>query len=340
MKTVVTFGEVMLRLCPPGFQRLLQTVSLEVTFGGAEANVAVALCQLGQPARFVTALPDNDVAQLCINQLRGLGVDTTAIKRSGKRMGVYFVEKGASQRPSTVLYDRAGSSIADIDPASLDWPAILKDACWFHFTGITPALSDRAAEATRQGLQAARKAGLPTSCDLNYRKKLWSRQEASAVMAELLPSVDYCIANEEDADDVFGIKAGGTDVTSGALDHARYEDVARQLSERFKFKGVAITLRESFSASRNGWSAMLFTDEKAHVSRRYEIEVVDRVGGGDSFGGGLIYALLRGKDPETAINFAVANSCLKHTIQGDYNLVTLAEVERLAQGDASGRVQR
>ncbi len=340
MKPVVTFGEVMLRLSPPGHLRLLQINSLDVTFGGAEANVAAALAQLGQPARFVTALPDNDLAQLCINQLRGLGVDTQQIQRSGKRVGTYFVEKGASQRGSTVLYDREHSSIAEIVPESLDWPKLLENASWFHFTGITPALSERCQVACRQALESAKRLGIPTSCDLNYRKKLWSRESAQRVMSELMPNVDYCIANEEDADDVFGIKAGSTDVTSGELDHARYESVAEQLCVRFGFKGVAITLRESYSASENGWSAMLYTGKKAYFSAKYHITVIDRVGGGDSFGAGLIFALVQGDPPERAINFAVANSCLKHTIVGDYNYVKRDEVEKLMGGDGSGRVQR
>ncbi|MDX2052372.1 MAG: sugar kinase [Polyangiaceae bacterium] len=340
MKPVVTFGEVMLRLSPPGHLRLLQVTSLDVTFGGAEANVAVGLSLLGQPARFVTALPDNDIGQLCINQLRGVGVDTTQIVRSGKRVGTYYVEKGASQRGSTVLYDREHSAIAEIDPGALDWDKLLAGAAWFHFTGITPALSVNCQKACQQALEAAKRLGIPTSCDLNYRKKLWSRTEAGRVLGELLPSVQYCIANEEDADDVFGIRAGATDVTSGALDHSRYESVAAQLTQRFGFKGVAITLRESHSASENGWSGMLYTEGKAHFSRKYEITVIDRVGGGDSFGAGLIYALVQGSSPERAIEFAVANSCLKHTIVGDYNYVKRDEVEKLMAGDGSGRVQR
>lgn len=330
----------MLRLSPPGHLRLLQATSLDVTFGGAEANVAVALSQLGQPARFVSVLPDNDVGQLCINQLRGLGVDTAHIQRSGKRVGAYFVEKGASQRGSSVLYDRENSSIAELDPATLDWPSLLADAAWFHFTGITPALSDTCKRACQQALEVAARLGVPTSCDLNYRNKLWSRENAQKALSELLPNVNYCIANEEDADDIFGIKAGGTDVTSGELDHSRYESVAAQLMQRFGFKGVAITLRESHSASENGWSGMFYTSGKAHFSRKYEMTVIDRVGGGDSFGAGLIDALLRGEQPQRVIDFAVANSCLKHSIVGDYNYVKRSEVEKLMRGDGSGRVQR
>jgi Sugar kinases, ribokinase family len=338
---VVTFGEVMLRLSPPGHLRLLQTVSLDMTFGGAEVNVAVSLAMLGMDAAFVTRLPKNDVAQACVNQIRGLGVDTSKILRGGDRMGVYFVEKGAAQRASTVLYDRAHSAIAEIDPAELDWDAIFEGAKAFHFTGITPALSDSAAQAAREGAQRAKARGLMVSCDLNYRKKLWSQEKAGRVMGEILPFVDLCIANEEDAETVFGIKAEGSDLTGGVIDHGRYEDVAKKLIERFpNLKGVAVTLRESFSASRNGWSGMLYWDGQAHFSRRYEIDVVDRVGGGDSFGAGLIYSLVKGKAPQEAIEFAVAASCLKHSIPGDYNYIRLNEVETLLAGDASGRVQR
>jgi len=338
---VVTFGEVMLRLSPPGHLRLLQTVSLDMTFGGAEVNVAVSLAMLGMDAAFVTRLPKNDVAQACVNQIRGLGVDTSKILRGGDRMGVYFVEKGAAQRASTVLYDRAHSAIAEIDPAELDWDAIFEGAKASHFPGITPALPDSPARGAREGAQRAKARGLMVSCDLNYRKKLWSQEKAGRVMGEILPFVDLCIANEEDAETVFGIKAEGSDLTGGVIDHGRYEDVAKKLIERFpNLKGVAVTLRESFSASRNGWSGMLYWDGQAHFSRRYEIDVVDRVGGGDSFGAGLIYSLVKGKAPQEAIEFAVAASCLKHSIPGDYNYIRLNEVETLLAGDASGRVQR
>ena len=335
---VVTFGEIMMRLATPGYLRFSQASHLELTYGGGEANVAVSLANYGLPAWFVTRLPKNDMGQRAINELRGLGVGTEYIARGGERIGIYFLESGASQRASKVTYDRAHSAIAGIKPGDIEWDKAFAGAKWFHWTGITPALSDSAAEVTREACIAAKKNGLTISTDLNYRKKLWSREKAGEVMGGLMEYVDVCIANEEDAESVFGIK--GAEVTSGQIEHGQYEDVARQLTERFGFKQVAITLRESFSASHNGWSAMLYTGGKSHFSRRYDISIVDRVGGGDSFGGGLIYALLRGDGPDKAINFAVAASCLKHSISGDYNRVTLEEVETLAGGDASGRVQR
>jgi len=335
---VVTFGEIMMRLATPGYLRFSQSPHLELTYGGGEANVAVSLTNYGLQTQFVTRLPNNDMAQRAVNELRGLGVGTQHIVRGGERIGIYFLESGASQRASKVTYDRAHSAIAGIKPGDVDWDQVFQGAKWFHWTGITPALSDSAAAVTREACEAAKKHGLTVSTDLNYRKKLWSREKAGQVMGSLMEFVDLCIANEEDAESVFHIKGG--EVTSGQIDHGQYEDVARQLTERFKFKQVAITLRESFSASHNGWSAMLYTGGKSHFSRRYDISIVDRVGGGDSFGGGLIYALLRGDGPESAINFAVAASCLKHSISGDYNRVTLEEVETLAKGDASGRVQR
>ncbi len=336
--SVVTFGEVMIRLATPGKLRFMQTPSLEFTFGGGEANVAVSLAQLGVPARFITRLPKNDLAETCLYQLRGLGVDISKVIRGGERVGIYFLEHGASQRASTVTYDRAHSAISEIDPKEANWDAIFEGAKWFHFTGITPALSDRAAEATLVAAKAAKAKGIIVSCDLNYRKKLWTPQKAQEVMTKIAEHVDYCIANEEDAEKVFGIKA--SEVTSGKIDHERYVDVAKQLTERFKFKGVAITLRESFSASRNGWSGMLYTQGQAHFSRRYEIDIVDRVGGGDSFAAGMIYGLINGQAPQQAIEFGVGASCLKHSIMGDYNLVKLDEVKALIGGDGSGRIQR
>jgi 2-dehydro-3-deoxygluconokinase len=330
----------MMRLATPGFLRLNQTSALEMTFGGGEANVAVSLSQFGEEATFVTRLPKNDVAEAAIQRLRGLGVDTKSILRGGDRMGIYFLETGASQRASTVTYDRAHTAISTIDPAELSWDKILKGADWFHFTGITPALSDSAAQAALEGARAAKKLGLTVSCDLNFRKKLWTSEKAGKVMGGIMEFVDICIANEEDAEKVFGIKASGTEVTEGKIDHSRYVQVAKKLTERFKFKGVAITLRESFSASHNGWSALYYTAGKEHFSRRYDIQIVDRVGGGDSFAAGLIYALGKKKAPQDAIQFAAAASCLKHTIVGDLNLIRLSEVEALLAGDGSGRVQR
>ena len=337
---IVTFGEIMMRLATPGHLRLGQASTLEMTFGGGEANVAVSLAQFGQEATFITRLPKNDVAEACVQQLRGLGVNTNAILWGGERMGIYFLETGASQRASTVTYDRAHSAISEINPADLNWERLLAGADWFHFTGITPALSEAAAQAAQEGARAAKKLGLTVSCDLNFRKKLWTSEKAGRVMSGLMESVDICIANEEDAEKVFGIKAAGAEVTEGKIDHNRYVEVARKLTERFNFKGVAITLRESFSASHNGWSGLYFTGGKAHFSRRYDIQIIDRVGGGDSFAAGLIYALGKKRDAQQAIEFAVAASCLKHSISGDFNLVTLSEVEALLAGDGSGRVQR
>jgi 2-dehydro-3-deoxygluconokinase len=338
MPDIVTFGEIMMRLATPGFFRFGHAPHLELTYGGGEANVAVALAAMGASVDYVTRLPKNDMAQRCINELRGLGVGTENIARGGERMGIYFLESGASQRASKVTYDRSHSAIAEIEPGEIDWHKIFTGAKWFHWTGITPALSDSAAAVTREACEAAKVFGLTISTDLNYRKKLWSCGKAGKVMGGLMEFVDVCIANEEDAESVFGIK--GADVTSGKIEHAAYENVASQLVERFGFKRVAITLRESVSASRNGWGAMLYQNGNSFFSRKYDVTIVDRVGGGDSFAGGLIFALLRGDEPQSAIEFAVAASALKHTIPGDYNRVTLEEIETLVRGDASGRVQR
>ena len=337
---VITFGEIMLRLAPEGYERFVQVDRLGATFGGAEANVAVSLANYGVDAAFVTKLPEHEIGQCAVNSLRKYGVDVSLIARGGDRVGIYFCEKGASQRPSKVIYDRAHSAIAEATPADFDWNKIFDGATWFHFTGITPALSDGAAEITLEAVKAAKKKGIPVSCDLNFRKKLWSKEKAGKVMGELCKYVDYCIANEEDAKDVFGIEADNTDIDSGKLDRDGYISVAKKLTDRFGFKGVAITLRESLSANDNNWSAMLYTDGKAYFSKKYAMHIVDRVGGGDSFGGGLIYSLLNKKDPQSAIEFAVAASCLKHSIEGDFNLVSVKEVEALAGGNASGRVQR
>jgi 2-dehydro-3-deoxygluconokinase len=341
MPTIVTFGEIMLRLKPPGSDRFLQTQTLEATFGGGEANVAVSLAQFGHQGRFVSALPANPIGDWAISNLRRYGVDTSAILRQGERVGIYFLEAGASQRASNVVYDRAHSAIAQIGPGEIDWSQALAGASWFHLTGITPALSDRAAAASLEALQAAKAAGCSVSMDLNFRKKLWTSGKAQEVMTGLMPFVDVAIGNEEDAEKVFGITAPGSDITGGELDRARYREVARQLRERFpNLRQVAITLRESHSASHNGWSAMLADAEGVDFSQRYEITIVDRVGGGDSFAAGLIHALIDGRSRAEAVEFAVAASCLKHSILGDYNLVSADEVERLAAGDASGRVQR
>ncbi len=337
---VITFGEVMLRLAPEGYYRFLQADSFGATFGGGEANVAVSLANYGADAAFVTKLPEHEIGQMAVNSLRKYGVDTSKITRGGDRVGIYFLEKGASQRPSKVIYDRAHSAIAEAQPSDFNWEEIFKGADWFHFTGITPALGDNVADICLEAVKAAKKQGVKISCDLNYRKKLWTREKAGEVMGRLMEYVDVCIANEEDAADVFGIKAANTDVTKGKVDHEGYKDVAKQLKERFGFSHVAITLRGSISANDNDWAAMLYDGNDYYFSRQYRIHIVDRVGGGDSFGGGLIYAMLSGFSAQQTIEFAVAASCLKHTVEGDYNLVGVNEVKNLAGGDGSGRVQR
>ncbi len=338
---VVTYGELMLRLAPKGYLRFLQQPEFEATFGGGEANVAVSLANFGAQAAYVTKLPKNDIADAALRELKGLGVDVDGVARGGERMGIYFVEKGASMRPGKVVYDRAHSAIAEATAADFDWERILDGADWFHFTGITPALNkDVQPDILLGALECARRRGVKVSCDLNFRKKLWDSATAGKVMAKLMPYVDVLIANEEDAYDVFGIKAAGSDVNAGKLDGKGYEDVARQLSQKFGIKTVAITLRESISANDNNWGAMLYEDGKAYFSKRYAVRIVDRVGGGDSFGAGLIYATLSGMDAQSKLEFAVAASALKHTVEGDYNRVTLDEVKALTKGNASGRVQR
>lgn len=339
-KKVVTFGEIMLRLSPPEHQRFIQANSFEVVYGGGEANVAVSLANYGLNAAFVTKLPNNPIGDAAINELRKYGVDTRYIARGGERIGIYFYEKGASVRPSKVVYDRAHSSISQAQPGDIDWRAAFEGAEWFHFTGITPALGDNVAELTEEGCKIAKEMGLTVSCDLNYRKKLWTTEKAGKVMGKLMEYVDVVVANEEDAEKVFGIKAADTDVTSGELNMEGYKYVASQLMERFDLKIVTITLRESLSASDNNWSAMLYDGNEYLFSKKYNLHIVDRVGGGDSFGAGLIYSLLSGYSHKDALEFAVAASALKHTIIGDMNLVTVDEVETLKSGDASGRVQR
>ena len=337
---VVTFGELMLRLAPENYLRFVQSKKFEATFGGAEANVAVSLANYGVDVSFVSKLPSHEIGQMAVNSLRQFGVDTSLITRGGERVGIYYCEKGASQRPSKVIYDRAYAAIAMAKASDFNWPKIFKGVDWFHFTGITPALSDSMAKICLTACKEAKKRGVKISCDLNFRKKLWSKEKAGQVMGELCNYIDYCIANEEDAKDVFGIEADNTDIYSGKLDRNGYISVAKKLTERFNFKGVAITLRESLSANDNNWSAMLYTDGTAYFSKKYAMHIVDRVGGGDSFGAGLIYSLLNGYDSQQAIEFAVAASCLKHSIEGDYNMVSVDEVKKLAEGDASGRVQR
>jgi 2-dehydro-3-deoxygluconokinase len=342
MRRVVTFGEIMMRLNPEGYRRFVQADKFEASYSGGEANVAVSLAQFGVDAAFVTKAPKHEIGQCAVNALRRFGVDTGFVLRGGNRLGVYFVEKGASQRASKVIYDRAFSSIATAAPEEFDWDAILSGCEWFHWTGITPALSDNMAQATLDAVRAARNKGVTVSCDLNFRKKLWTSEKAGKVMSGLMPYVDVCIANEEDAAAVFGIRAEGSDVNAGKIEKDGYVSVARQLHERFGFGKVAITLRGSLSASDNTWSGMLYdcASGKAFFAPEYAVHIVDRVGGGDSFGAGLIYGRLLGWDDQKTVNFAVASSCLKHSIEQDFNVISLEEAETLAGGNISGRVQR
>lgn len=340
MGKLVCFGEIMGRFSPPGYLKTIQTNSFQLSFAGGEANVAVSVANYGGDVKFVTKLPDNDLSRRCIRILRGYRVNTDDIVFGGDRMGIYFVEKGASQRPSKIIYDRKYSAISLAEPSEFDWDKIFEGAEWFHFTGITPALSENMVCACRDAVKAAKKKGITISCDLNYRKNLWSSKRAGEVMSELMPYVDVCIANEEDAEKVFGIKASNTDVTSGTLNEEGYREVADQLIQRFGVKKVAITLRGSISASDNMWSGILYDGKQFYHSREYKIHLVDRVGGGDSFGGGLIYSLMRGDDDKTAIEFAVAASCLKQATEFDFSESSVSDVELLMNGDASGRVRR
>ena len=340
MAKVVTFGELMLRLAPNGYYRFFQNDQMQATFGGGEANVAVSLANYGLEASFVTKLPAHAIGQAAVDSLRHFGVDTSKVVRGGDRVGIYYLEKGASQRGSVCIYDRAHSAIQEADPSEFDWDAIFEGADWFHFTGITPALGPNMVECCKQACIAAKKHGVKISCDLNYRGKLWTREQARAAMTELCQYVDVCISNEEDAKDVFGIEAENTDIYGGKLNHEGYKSVAKQLADKFGFEKVAITLRTSISASDKDWAGMLYDGKDYCFSKSYHLHIVDRVGGGDSFGGGLIYALLSGKSTQDAVEFAVAASALKHSVEGDYNRVTVSEVEKLAGGDGSGRVQR
>lgn len=340
MKKVITMGEIMLRLSTPGYQRFSQSNSFDVVYGGGEANVAVSLANYGLNPYFVSKLPENPIGDCAIQSLRGLGVNTDYVARGGERVGIYFLETGASMRPSKVVYDRANSAIAEATSEDFDFDEIFKDADWFHFSGITPALSKSSAKLTKEALIAAKKHGVTVSVDLNYRKKLWTPEEAKEVMTDLMQYVDVCIGNEEDAEKVLGFKPGETDVTTGDLELEGYYDIFRQMQEQFNFKYTVTTLRESHSASDNGWSALIYDGKEFYHSKKYDVRIVDRVGGGDSFAGGLIFALSTGRDFKDALEFAVAASALKHTIPGDFNLVSVEEVETLANGDASGRVQR
>ena len=341
MMKVLSFGEILLRLASPGYTKLFQKDSLDATFCGGEANVAVSLANFGVQSEFLTVLPDNDVGHASLNALKYFGVDTSKTFFKNGRMGLYYLEKGASQRPSKVIYDRAFSSIALAEPADFDWDVLFDGVNWFHWTGINPALSDNMAQICEQACKKAKEKGITISCDLNFRKNLWSSEKAQKVMSNLVQYVDVCIANEEDADKVLGIKAPNNNVESGKLNKRGYEYVAKEICERFGCKKVAITLRESINASRNGWSGMIYNATGiANYSTHYDIDIVDRVGGGDSFTGAMIYSLITGKDDKSAIEFAIAASCLKHSIEGDFNRVTVSDVENLINNGGNGRVQR
>lgn len=342
MPRVVTFGEIMLRLSPPGFERLFQSPQLSATFGGGEANVAVSLAHFGCESVYVTRLPKHAVGDAVVRCLRAEGVSTAHVIRGGERLGIYFAETGASQRASSVIYDRAGSSIAGMRTGMIDWPAVLRGAGWFHVTGITPALGPEVAACTAEALAAAKAAGVTTSLDLNYRRKLWTEAQAQATMRPMMAMVDLVVANEEDIQAVLGFDVPGADPLAGHVDPGAYEPVARRVCDELGPSRVAITLRESRSASENGWSAVAWDNRTQSLVRSqvYDLRVVDRIGGGDSFAAGLIYGLLAGRDLEASLRFAVAASALKHTIPGDFNRVTVEDVDRLGGGDASGRVQR
>lgn len=339
-KKVVTMGEIMLRLSTPGFKRFVQSDSFDVVYGGGEANVAVSLANYGLDAHFVTKLPKHEIGQSAVDSLRKYGVNTDYIARGGERVGIYFLETGASMRPSKVIYDRANSAISEAEVSDFDFDEIFKEAEWFHFTGITPALGEKAAKLTEEALKAAKRHGVTVSVDLNYRKKLWTPEEAQKIMTNLMQYVDVCIGNEEDAEKVLGFKPGGTNVEKGELELEGYKSMFKQMQDKFNFKYVATSLRESYSASDNGWSALIYDGKEFYHSKKYDVRIVDRVGGGDSFAAGLIYGLISGKDFKQALEFGVAASALKHTIPGDFNLMSIEEVEALVKGDASGRVQR
>ena len=340
MARVITMGEIMLRLSTNNFMRIVQTDTFYATYGGGEANVAVSLANYGHEAYFVSKLPKHEVGQAAVDALRRYGVHTDFIARGGNRVGIYYLETGASMRPSKVIYDRAHSSISEADPKDFDFDAIFRDADWFHWSGITPAISPQAAECLRQALLAAKRAGVTVSCDLNYRKKLWTPAEAQAVMRDLMPYVDVCIGNEEDAEMCLGLRPDA-DVQGGHTEAEGYKQIFEAMAREFGFRYVVSTLRESYSATHNGWKAMIYDGQEFYVSRTYDINpIIDRVGGGDSFSGGLIHGLLTRGSQGEALEFAVAASALKHTIPGDFNHVSEAEVDALAGGDASGRVQR
>lgn len=340
MAKVITMGEIMLRLSTPGYEKFIQSDSFDVNYGGGEANVAVSLANYGHDASFVTKVPQNPIGDSAIAALRKFNVNCDYVSRGGDRLGIYFLETGASMRASSVIYDRAHSAIAEADPSDFDFDKIFEGADWFHFTGITPAISDKAALVTEEALKAAKKKNITVSVDLNFRKKLWTSEKAQRIMTNLMQYVDVCIGNEEDAEKVLGFKPGNTDVTSGDLELGGYKDIFEQMVKKFNFKYVVSSLRESYSASDNGWSACIYDGKEFYHSKKYDIRIIDRVGGGDSFAAGLICGLLDGKSMKDSLEFAVAASALKHTIPGDFNMVTRAEVDTLVGGDASGRVQR
>ncbi|MEG1612963.1 MAG: sugar kinase [Clostridia bacterium] len=340
MAKVLTLGEIMLRLQPSGYKRIAQATELEMCFGGGEANVAVSLAQMDVPTAFCTKLPKNELGDSCLRELRRWGVETSFIARGGDRLGIYFCEKGVSQRPSRIIYDRANSSVTTISEEDIDIDKMLNDVSWVHFTGITPALGDAVALFLEKVLKQAKEKGISISCDLNYRKKLWSREKANKVMSGLMKYVDLLISNEEDCKNIFGIEASGADIYGGELTVDGYIDVAKKIKSMFNINKCAFTLRESLSASINNWSGILVENGQLYQSRKYTINVVDRVGGGDSFGAGLIYGMLNKVDRQEIIEYAVAASALKHSIEGDFNVSTVDEIEQLVKGDGSGRVQR
>lgn len=340
MSKVITFGEIMLRLTPEGYYRFVQADRFEASYGGAEANVAVSLANFGIDSGFVTKLPAHQIGTAAVNAVRRYGVNTENIVRGGERVGIYYHEKGASQRPSLIIYDRTNSSIQQADIRDFDWDRIFEGARWFHFTGITPALGENVASICLEACKTAKRKGITVSCDLNYRKKLWSKEKAGRVMAEFTKYIDVCIANEEDARDVFGIEEPKTDAASGVVNSGGYKYVAKELADKFGFKQVAVTLRTSFSASDNKWEAILYDGHDFYRSKQYSVHIVDRVGAGDSFGAGLIYSDLMGYEPQKAIDFAASAGCLKHSIECDFNQVSAQEVLKLADGDGSGRVDR
>lgn len=337
---IVTFGELMLRLEPAGYYRFVQVDTMTSTFGGAEANVAVSLANYGMNSVYVTKLPKHEIGQSAVNNLRRYGVCTDYIVRGGERLGIYYNERGASQRGSKCIYDRAHSAIAEAKPEDFDWKTILKDCAWFHITGVTPALGGNLPDICLEACKTAKEMGATVSCDLNYRSKLWTKQQAREVMTKICAYVDVCIANEEDAKDVFGIEAKDNDAAGGKLNKEGYFSVAKQLVENIGFKKVAITLRTSINANQNKWAALFYDGTDFFFSKEYEMMIVDRLGGGDSFSAGLIYSILNGKDSQSSLDFAVAASCLKHSIEGDFNMVSVDEVEKLVAGNATGRIQR